>query len=118
LIWFDLSVYYDLSSIQIHKALYKFLKSHWLHDDIDYVDIDTFLNNEKNGDTVWLHVLSEFTAVIGLFELNLSYKDCFLKACYMGIILIPGRYKWDKEEKCTEFTYPSIKSSQTFLTGL
>jgi len=29
LIWFDLSVYYDLSSVQIHKALYKFLKSHW-----------------------------------------------------------------------------------------
>ncbi len=24
----DLSVYYDLSSVQIHKALYKFLKSH------------------------------------------------------------------------------------------
>ncbi len=22
--WFDLSVYYDLSSVQIHEALYKF----------------------------------------------------------------------------------------------
>jgi len=72
--WFDLSVYYDLSSVQIHKALYKFLKSHWLHYEIDYVDIDTFLNNEQNGDTVWLHVLSRFTAVKSLFELNLSYN--------------------------------------------
>jgi len=35
-----------------------------LHYDIDYVDIDTFLNNEQNGDAVWLHVLSGFTAVI------------------------------------------------------
>jgi len=24
MIWFDLSVYYDLSSVQIHKTLYKF----------------------------------------------------------------------------------------------
>jgi len=45
LILFDLSVYYDLSSVQIHKSLYKFLKSHWLHYDIDYVDKDAFLNN-------------------------------------------------------------------------
>ncbi len=65
--WFDLSVYYDLSSVQIHKALYKFLKSHWLHYEIDYVDIDTLLNNEQNGDTVWLHAFSGFTAVIALF---------------------------------------------------
>ncbi len=70
MIWFDLSVYYDLSSVQIHEAFYKFLKSHWLHYEIDYVDIDTFLNNGQNGDTVWLHVLSGFTVVIALFELN------------------------------------------------
>jgi len=52
LIWFDLSVYYDLSSVQIHKALDKFLKSHWLHYNIDYVDKDAFLNNEQNGDSL------------------------------------------------------------------
>jgi len=69
-----LSVYYDLSSVQIHEALYKFLKSHWFHYKIDYVDIDKFLNNEQNSDTVWLHVLSGFTGVIALFELNLSCK--------------------------------------------
>ncbi len=70
LIW----VYYDLSSAWIYDALYKFLKSHWMHYEIDYVNINTFLNNEQNGDTVWLHVLSGFTAVIALFELNLSYR--------------------------------------------
>jgi len=32
--------------------------------EIDYVDIETFLNNEQNGDTVWLHVLSKFTVLI------------------------------------------------------
>jgi len=42
LIWFDLSVYYDLSSVQIQKALYKFLKSHWFYYDIDYVNKDSF----------------------------------------------------------------------------
>jgi len=43
--WFDLSVYYNLSSelslswlIIIHKAFYKFLKSHWLHYEFDYID--------------------------------------------------------------------------------
>ncbi len=69
-----MSVYYDLSSVQMHKALYKFLKSHWFYYEIDYVDIDKFLNNEQNSDTVWLHVLSGFTGEIALFELNLSCK--------------------------------------------
>ncbi len=59
--------------------LYKYTKhytkkSHWLHYEIDYVNIDKFLNNEQNGDTVWLHVLSGFTGIIALFELNLSYR--------------------------------------------
>ncbi len=60
--------------VQIHKAFYKFLNSHWFHYKIDYVDIDKFLNNEKNSDTVWLHVLRGFTGVIALFELNVSCK--------------------------------------------
>jgi hypothetical protein len=54
--WIELSVYYDLSSVQIHEALYKFFKSHWFHYEIDCIDIDKFLNNEQNSDTVWLHV--------------------------------------------------------------
>jgi hypothetical protein len=68
------SLIWVLSSVQIHKALYKFKKSHWFHYEIDYVNIDKFLNNEQNNNTVWLHVLSRFTGVIALFELNLSYK--------------------------------------------
>ncbi len=39
---FDLNVYYDLSSVQIHKALYKFLKSHWLYYNVDCVNKDSF----------------------------------------------------------------------------
>jgi hypothetical protein len=42
-----LIVYYDLSSVQIRKALYKFLKSHWLHYNFDYVNKDSFLNWDK-----------------------------------------------------------------------
>jgi len=48
----------------IHEALYKFLKSHWLHYEIDYVDIDKFLDNEQNGDTVWLHLLKPESKMI------------------------------------------------------
>jgi len=67
--WFDLSVYYDLSSVQIHKALYKFLKSHWLYYNIDYVNKDAL----KKLTERWqfdLHII----AVVALFELDLSYK--------------------------------------------
>ena len=69
MIWFDLSVYYDLSSVQIHKALYKFLKSHWLYYDFDYVNKDSFLKLTERRQFD-LHV----TAVVALFELDLSYK--------------------------------------------
>ncbi len=39
--WFDLSVYYDLSFVQIHNALYKFLKSHWIS--IDKIALHNWL---------------------------------------------------------------------------
>jgi len=83
LIWFDFSVYYDLTSVQIHEALYKFI--YLFYYEIDYVDIDKFLNNEQNSDTVWLHVLSGFTGVIALFELNLSCKIDSLLVKYSSL---------------------------------
>ncbi len=77
-----MSVYYDLSSAQIHEAFYNFFKSHWFYYEIDYGDIDKFLNNEQNSDTVWLHVLSGFTGVIDLFELNLSCKTFYIDSLF------------------------------------
>ena len=64
-----LIVYYDLSSVQIRKALYKFLKSHWLYYDFDYVNKDSFLKLTERRQFDF-HV----TAVITPFELDLSYK--------------------------------------------
>jgi len=38
---YDLSVYYDLSIVQIHNALYKFLKSHLMS--IDEIALQNWL---------------------------------------------------------------------------
>ncbi len=62
LIWFDLRVHYDLSSVQIHNALYEFffkvIECSWtrLHYKIDYVSKNTNLNTsyrkEKQFDNI------------------------------------------------------------------
>ncbi len=72
LIWFECLLWLIICTNT--QSIIQFLKSHWLHYEIDYVDIDKILNNEQNSDTVWLHALSGFTGVIALFELNLSYN--------------------------------------------
>jgi len=60
LIWFDLSVYYDLSSVQIQTCIIqifkKSLNAHrrdWLHYEIDYVGIDAN----------WLHLMKSMLII-------------------------------------------------------
>jgi len=76
----DLRVYYDLSSVQIHDALYEFFKSHCMfmnvmYYEIDYVNINTNLNTLKRTVTQFDNIRScRFTVITARFEVSLSYK--------------------------------------------